>query len=214
MTIQQDQFWSASTVDPKRSYRWILLLNKIPTYVIKTAGKPSFTIEGIQHQFVSHTFHYPGRIQWNELNITLVDPVFPDASAIVVKTLQASGYAIPGKYTDAKRSFSKKDGVKALGVPQMEQIDATGNVIERWTLQNCWLSAVNFGELTYESDSMINVQLTLRYDWAEYEGQPDPKAALPIPESVMTNGMDQPSTITNYQTELGLTRSPSAGLAT
>ena len=76
MTIQQDQFWSASTVDPKRSYRWILLLNKIPTYVIKTAGKPSFTIEGIQHQFVSHTFHYPGRIQWNELNITLVDPVF------------------------------------------------------------------------------------------------------------------------------------------
>ena len=73
---------------------------------------------------------------------------------------------------------------------------------------------MNFGELTYESDSMINVQLTLRYDWAEYEGQPDPKAALPIPESVMTNGMDQPSTITNYQTELGLTRSPSAGLAT
>ena len=209
MTIQNEQFWSSTLVDPKRSYRWILVLNKIPTYVIKTSGKPNFTIEGIQHQFVSHTFHYPGRIQWQEIQVSLVDPVFPDASAVIVKTLQASGYALPGTYEDAKRSFSKKDAVQALGVPSLQQIDAKGNAIEKWTLYNAWLSAVNFGELTYESDSMVNVQLTLKYDWAQYEGQPKDQDS-PVPNQIMVNGMDQPKTISAYQEELGLSRGPSA----
>ena len=209
MTTQNDQFWSSTLVDPKRSYRWILVLNKIPTYVIKTSGKPNFTIESVQHQFVAHTFYYPGRIQWQELQISLVDPVFPDASAIVVKTLQASGYALPGTQDDAKRSFSKKDAVQALGVPSIQQIDAKGNAIEKWTLYNAWLSAVNFGELSYENDAMVNVQLTLRYDWAQYEGAPASPDA-PVPEQIMVNGMNQPQTIETYQSELGFSRGPNA----
>jgi hypothetical protein len=202
MAIKNEQFWNSTTVDPKRSYRWILVLNQIPTYVIKTSGKPQFQIESVQHQFVAHTFHYPGRIQWQELQVSLVDPVFPDASAIVVKTLQASGYALPGTQEDAKRSFSKKDAVQALGVPSIQQIDAKGNAIEKWTLYNAWLSQVNFGELSYENDQMVNIQLTFRYDWAQFEGAPTNPDA-PIPEQIMVNGMPQESTIAGYQNELG-----------
>tara|TARA_R110000824_G_scaffold67377_8_gene174553 strand:+ start:500 stop:1126 length:627 start_codon:yes stop_codon:yes gene_type:complete len=202
MAIKNEQFWSSTSVDPKRSYRWILVLNQIPTYVIKTSGKPSFTIEGIEHQFVSHTFHYPGRIKWNTVQVSLVDPVIPDASAIVIKTLQASGYALPGTMEDAKRSFSKADAVQALGVPSIQQIDAKGRAIEKWTLVNAWLSEVNFGELTYESDSMVDVQLTFKYDWAQYEGAI--KAAGSPPEQIMVNGMPQETTIAGYQEELGL----------
>jgi len=202
MAIKNEQFWNSTTVDPKRSYRWILVLNQIPTYVIKTSGKPNFTIEGIEHQFVSHTFHYPGRIKWQELNVSLVDPVFPDASAIIVKTLQASGYALPGTQEDAKRSISKKDAVSALGVPSIQQIDAKGNAIEKWTLINAWLSQVNFGELSYEDDSMVNIQLTFKYDWAEYEGAPASPDA-PVPEDIMVNGMNQAQTIGAWQSELG-----------
>ena len=206
MAIKNEQFWSSNAVDPKRSYRWILALNEIPTYVIKTSGKPQFTIESVQHQFVAHTFYYPGRIQWQELQVTLVDPVFPDASAIVVKTLQASGYALPGTMNDAKRSFSKKDAVAALGQPSIQQIDALGNPIEKWTLFNPWLSAVNFGELSYETDAMVNVQLTFRYDWAEYEGAPaSPENTTP--KQIMVNGMNQSETIAQYQDELGFSKS-------
>ena len=202
MTIKNEQFWSSSTVDPKRSYRWILVLNEIPTYVIKTSGKPNFTVESVQHQFVAHTFYYPGRIQWQELQISLVDPVFPDASAVIVKTLQASGYAIPGTEQDARRSFSKKDSVQALGVPSIQQIDAKGNAIEKWTLFNAWVSAVNFGELSYETDSMVNISMTLRYDWAQYEGAPA-SAENPVPNQIMVNGQNQTSKIAEYQKELG-----------
>ncbi len=202
MAIKNEQFWNSTTVDPKRSYRWILVLNQIPTYVIKTSGKPNFTVESVQHQFVAHTFYYPGRIQWQELQISLVDPVFPDASALIVKTLQASGYAIPGTQEDAKRSFSKKDSVQALGVPSIQQIDAKGNPIEKWSLYNAWISAVNFGDLSYETDAMVNIQMTFRYDWAQYEGAPT-SPEQPVPNQIMVNGMNQPATIAEYQSELG-----------
>jgi len=204
MTIKNEQFWNSTSVDPKRSYRWILVLNQIPTYVVKTSGKPNFTIESVQHQFVAHTFHFPGRIQWQAIEVSLVDPVFPDASAIIVKTLQASGYAIPGTQEDAKRSFSKRDAVQALGVPSLQQIDARGNVIEKWTLFNTWVAGVNFGELSYENDTMVNIQMTLRYDWAQYEGAPA-SPDQPIPEQIMVNGMNQAATIAQYQSELGFT---------
>ena len=126
---KKDQFWSSTTVDPKRSFRWILVLNQIPTYVIKTVKKPSFAVSNIAHQFVSHTFYYPGRITWSELQVDLVDPVFPDASAIIAKVLQASGYALPGTQADAERSFSKRESVRALGSPSIQQLDARGNAI-------------------------------------------------------------------------------------
>jgi len=202
---KRDQFWSSTTVDPKRSFRWILILNQIPTYVIKTSAKPQFTVSSIQHQFVAHTFYYPGRITWNELEITLVDPVFPDATAIIAKTLQASGYALPGTQADAERSFSKRDAVSALGVPSIQQIDGRGNAIEKWNLRNAWISAANFGTLSYETEEMVNVSLTFRYDWAEYEGAPS-SPATPIAEPVMVNGDDQTAIITGYQKELGMIR--------
>jgi hypothetical protein len=204
MAKNSNTFWSSNALDPKRSYRWILALNEIPTYVVKTSGKPQFTIESIQHQFVAHTFYYPGRIQWQELQVTLVDPVYPDASSLLIKTLQASGYALPGTMNDAKRSFSKKDAVAALGTPSIQQIDANGKTIEKWTLWNPWLSAVNFGELSYENDAMVNVQITFRYDWAEYEGSPDEGTATPVLKKIMRSGEDQTEQIQNAKKDLGV----------
>jgi hypothetical protein len=200
--VKKDQFWSSTTVDPKRSFRWILVLNQIPTYVIKTAAKPSFTVSNIAHQFVSHTFYYPGRITWSEIEVVLVDPVFPDASAVIAKVLQASGYALPGTQGDAERSFSKADAVAALGAPQIQQLDGRGNAIEKWTLRNAWIEAANFGSLSYEDENMLNISMTFRYDWAEYEGAPQGPGE-PAQE-IMVNGQNQAGVISNYQKELGM----------
>jgi len=179
-----------------------LVLNEIPTYVIKTAAKPQFTVSSITHQFVAHTFYYPGRITWNELEITLVDPVFPDASAIIAKTLQASGYALPGEPQNSERSFSKQMSIAALGQPAIQQIDGRGNTIEEWTLKNAWISAANFGTLSYEAEEMLSISLTFRYDWAEYSGAPT-SPELPKIDTIMASEHDQALKIREYQRELG-----------
>jgi len=198
---EKTNFWSSTTIDPKRSFRWVLVFDHIPTYVITKVGKPNFSITPVDHNYIAHTFKYPGRVTWEDVSVTLVDPVYPDASSKIVKILQASGYAIPVREVDASISMTKKDSNVAVGVPSIAQLDGKGQQIERWTLHNAWLSKANFGSLDYGTEEMLNVELTFTYDWAEYEG--DGTAENPVPKPVMTSGQPQAKTIENYLDEMG-----------
>jgi hypothetical protein len=50
---------------------------------------------------------------------------------------------------------------------QIIQVDANGNALETWLLNNAWLKSVNFGGLDYSSDDINEVSFTFRYDWAD-----------------------------------------------
>ena len=39
-------------------------------------------------------------------------------------------------------------------------------IVEQWVLKRAWVKSVDFGELDYTSDDLINIELTIRYDWA------------------------------------------------
>jgi hypothetical protein len=202
-----EQFWSSNLLDPKRSFRWVLILGprQLPTYVIKSTAKPGFTISNVAHNYISHAFNFPGRITWDALEVTLVDPVYPDASATLVKILQASGYAVPGEPETSNISFSKKQATNALGNPTIQQLDAKGKPVDQWTLRNAWIENVKFGSLDYGTEDMVNVTLSFRYDWAEYAGAPPNEGADII--NIMEQGMGQSTTITDYQKEFD----PTAG---
>ena len=83
-------FWSTNfgedktLNDPKRKFRFIVSFNGIQAaqggallWYAKTAAKPSFKVETTEHTYLNHKFHYPGSISWEEISITLVDPVDP-----------------------------------------------------------------------------------------------------------------------------------------
>jgi len=176
------------------------VLANMPSYIIKTSGKPSFTINNITHNYIAHTFNYPGRITWNPVSVTLVDPVDPDASSKLVKILQASGYAPPIDDEAARISFTKNDSSIVLGSPSIKQVDANGKAIETWTLKNAWIESVNFGNLSYEEDSMVNIEISFRYDWAEYFGGDGG-----LNQAVMYAGPKAKTTIKDLRTELGAT---------
>ncbi len=42
-------------------------------------------------------------------------------------------------------------------------------VIGNWQFLNAFLTAVNFGITAYDSEDMIDLTLTVQYDWAEYQ---------------------------------------------
>ena len=51
-----------------------------------------------------------------------------------------------------------------------ESDDGSNAEIERWTLYNPWVKDVKFGSLDYGSDDLVEIELTLRYDFAKYQG--------------------------------------------
>jgi len=160
-----DAFWSSPKVEPKRANKWVLYINEIPTWIVKKVGKPGYAVTEATHKYLNHTFYYPGRVEWQEIALTLVDPVDPDASEQMIKKLRTSGYIFPTN-SEQTQTISKVKAVEVLGSPRIVQIDPDGQIVEEWTLYNAWVKSVKFGELDYEQDNLTNIEITLRYDWA------------------------------------------------
>jgi hypothetical protein len=44
----------------------------------------------------------------------------------------------------------------------LKAVDPTGVEVEKWTLEQCMITAIDFGENSYEEDGLTTVQLTLQ----------------------------------------------------
>ena len=161
-------FWSDATQqDPKRQYRWIMRIASIPAYVLKTVSKPGFTVTESEHKYLNHTYYYPGRVEWEPVTLTLADPINPDMAATMAQILASSGYT-PAQSSNDTSTISKQQAVAALGNQiEIQQIDSEGRAVETWKLVNPFITDVKFGDLDYTGDEMSQIDITIRYDWAE-----------------------------------------------
>lgn len=165
-------FWQDTNLEPKRSYRFTLSVaggeGTLREFLIEQVTKPSFSITESEVKYLNHTFYYPGRLSWNDISFTVIDcltPVDANATATLVEMLEASGYNIPEGGPAGLGTISKKRSLSALGQIKIHQYNSEGSPpAETWVLNNAWIKDVQFGELSYDSDDMQKVQVTLRYD--------------------------------------------------
>ena len=171
-------FWTGGgnggVPEPKRGFQWVMLINDVPEWVVKKVAKPSWAMSETEHKYLNHTFYYPGRLTWETLDVTLVDPITPDISQTVLDKLQDSGYKFPADAIAAQGTIGKNTAMGALGTVKIQQLSsfsnpATGEAVitEEWELVNAWIKDVKFGELDYETEDMVEVTLTLRFDYAK-----------------------------------------------
>ena len=183
-------FWSenfgedASLKDPKRNFRFTVEFQGIQAaqggaklWYAKTATKPSFAINAAEHKYLNHTFYYPGNVTWNDITVTMVDPVDPDMSATLSAIVEGSGYKPPGSSED-RASISKAKSAASLGTVIITQLDSDGNPLETWTLWNSFLTEVKYGDnLEYGNDDLTELSVTIKYDWARLQVGKDQRAA-------------------------------------
>lgn len=164
-------FWNDSeSEDPKRNFRFELMINgdgnKILTYAVKKVSKPSFTIQESSHKWLNHTYYYPGRLEWNTITFSLVDPGGDDdMTGSLTSFVEASGYS-PASDASYTKTMSKAKSVAALGEIKIKQINAEGQAMEVWTLHNAFIKDLKFGDLDYESDDLTEITVEVRYDHA------------------------------------------------
>jgi hypothetical protein len=174
-------FWTdnSSVTEPKRNFRFQVSMTGLPNkkgsgdesilWWAKKVTKPNFTIGEGKHVYLGHTFYYPGKVEWQEISMTLVDPITPNASAIFMDMVSKSGYVLPkdsgSKKTLGKYKFNKTD--TGIGTMTITQMNSDGEPVETWTLQNPFIKSLKLGDLDYENEDLSNIELGIRYDWAE-----------------------------------------------
>ena len=177
-------FWTDtnSINNPKRSFRFKVQfsnsgaftdasdLGTTDFYWAKTAQKPSFTVGAAEHSYLNHSFKFPGRITWSDVQITMVDPGGDEGVAYALaQLLKDSGYSVPQSSNDLT-TISKSKSVAGMGgstAIKISQLDDAGNAIEEWTLFNAFITEANFGQLDYGSEDLTEYSITLKYDWAQ-----------------------------------------------
>ena len=176
-------FWTDANINnPKRNFRFKVQISAgafetdatdLATsdfYWAKTAEKPSFTINAAEHNYLNHTFKFPGRISWNDISITMVDPGKERGVAYALaKMLADSGYNVPSTTSDLSTISKSKavgEATKSGASVRVAQLDDDGDEIEAWVLKNAFITDAKFGTLDYSSDDLTEYSITFKYDWA------------------------------------------------
>lgn len=141
--------------EPKRKNRWILMVEGIDAYLIKTAGRPKITIEETEMPFINSRRYLAGKATFDTISVTLHDPIAPSGAQQVMEWVRTHYESVSGRsgYAD----FYKRD-------VQLKLLDPVGTVVELWDIKGAFIKDVGFGELTYEEDKPVEITLTLRFD--------------------------------------------------
>jgi len=172
----QKGFWTAApSRDPKRAFRFKVEIGDSGIiWYAKTAQRPTVSFADTSHNFMNHTYYWPGKAEWNEISITFIDPVDPDLGGNLIQAIADSGYTIPAGTTNMT-SMSKKSVMESLGGAgndiRIHVIDESGEQLETWSLKHAWIKSIDFSDLDYGSDEMSEITVAFRYDWATFATQ-------------------------------------------
>jgi len=180
-------FWTENKTEPKRNFRWRVRMLDIvniagvsdatqAVWWAKTVDTPSYTVTDTTHSFFDNEFKFPGRVQWQDVSMTLVDPISPNAAYITNQVILDSGYNIKalGGGTSAGNDFetnptsiTKSGANAAVGKVFIDIFSGSGKVVEQWQMINPFITSVKFSTLDYTNDDMRTIDLTWKYDFAK-----------------------------------------------
>jgi hypothetical protein len=101
-----------------------------------------------------------GKGEWQDITITLYDPIVPSAAQSVMEWVRLGHESITGRrgYAD----FYKKD-------LDFYMLGPVGDKIEQWKIKGAFIQQANFGDVSFDSNEPATIELTLSYDYAILE---------------------------------------------
>ncbi len=141
--------------EPKKKNRWIFALEGIDSFLIKTAARPSISIEEQTISYMNSKRYVAGLASFETLAVTLHDPIAPSGAQQVMEWVRTHFESVSGRagYAD----FYKRDC-------QLKLVDPVGTVIEMWDIKGAFLTNAGFGDVSYEDGAPMEISLTLRFD--------------------------------------------------
>lgn len=154
-TVLDVQSMLPNKFQPKSKNRYVLQIEGIDAYLIKTTARPTVTTEEIEIPWINSHRYVAGKTKFNTINVTLHDPIAPSGAQQVMEWVRAHFDAVSGRagYAD----FYKRD-------IQIKILDPIGTVIELWDIKGAFITEANFGELSYEDGTLAELSLTIRFD--------------------------------------------------
>ena len=146
--------------EPKMKNRFVMQIEGIDSYLVKAAQRPTITFEPVVLDHINVKRKLKGKGEWQDITITLYDPIVPSGAQKVMEWVRLSHESITGR--DGYADFYKKD-------LDFYMLGPVGDKIEQWKIKGAFILSANFGDVAFDSNEPATIELTIAYDYAILE---------------------------------------------
>ncbi len=131
-----------------------------------TVARPNLSFTEVEINRYNSRAWVGSKHEWQPLTATIEDDVTGSASAVIQAQLQRQQWLI-----GAAGPFLAKSAEGSLYkfLTIIEMMDGGERVVERWICEGCWIKSANYGEISYNEDGKVEIQLEIRFDHAKQD---------------------------------------------
>ena len=151
-----------------------------------SVGKPKLEHDEVPVHSYNSTAYYAGKHKWQTISLSLRDDISNAASKLVGQQMQKqlNHFEQTGFVAGVNYKFSMfidtLDGGNTVDSPGTNSIPGVNSgILERWTLEGCFITNVEYGELDFSSSDPQTIALTIRFDNATVVGHNESQVIMP-----------------------------------
>ena len=154
---------------PKLKYRFRTVFENLGvstprtelTKQVMTFTRPSVSFDDMTIDLYNSRVRLAGKHTWDDVTVELRDDASGAVAKLVGEQLQ--------KQLDFMEQSSASSGIDYKFITRCEVLDGGNganepNVLETWELYGCYLTTVNYNDLTYADSAPATISLTIRFD--------------------------------------------------
>ena len=142
--------------EPKVQNRFIMYVDGIPAYLIKSATAPGFEAGEIILDHINVYRKIKGKVRWNDMTLNLFDPVTPSGAQAVMEWARLAHESVTGR--DGYSDFYKKSIT-------LDILGPVGDVVGEWIINGAYVKSATFGDYDWSSEAYVALSVTIAMDY-------------------------------------------------
>jgi hypothetical protein len=142
--------------EPKVQNRFIMYIDGIPSYLVKSVASPQFEAGEIILDHINTYRKVKGKVRWQDMTMTLYDPITPSGAQSIMEWARLAHESVTGR--DGYSDFYKKDLV-------LNVLGPVGDVVSEWIIKGAYAKSANFGQYDWANDAAVSIDLTIAMDY-------------------------------------------------
>jgi len=142
--------------EPKVQNRFMMYIDGIPAYLIKSATAPGFEAGEIILDHINVYRKLKGKVKWNDMTIELYDTITTSGAQDVMEWARLAHESVTGR--DGYSDFYKKDVT-------MSVLGPVGDVVSEWKIKGAYIKTASFGDYDWSTDTATTLSLSLAMDY-------------------------------------------------
>ena len=143
--------------EPNVQNRFIMFIDGIPSYLVKTASAPGFDAGEVILDHINVYRKIKGKVRWYDMTLSLYDPVTPSGAQAVMEWARLAHESVTGR--DGYSDFYKKDLT-------LDILGPVGDIVSEWIIKGALITEVNFGDYSWDTENAAQeIQLTVQPDY-------------------------------------------------